>query len=208
MNRETAWTAEMVETMREGWSAGKSAARIAKDMGLRKNQIIGAAHRYGMPPRPSPIVRPPGYQPKPRNRPVRRAHAEAAAKLPRLACLADDETPPQPVRRPHQPATPRRHPNPKPTPAPAQAPRVRAARCCFPTWDHRKPKTEEYRAALRAAQYLECGDPVCVGFSGNASPYCARHYAVMFSQIFRPLDQLKPQRHLPSYVASPQEQQP
>jgi GcrA cell cycle regulator len=155
------WTSELKETLRQLWDSGMTARQIAVVMGLRKNQIIGASHRYKMPPRPSPIVRSQGYKPPPRDRPL-----------------------PKPAGRPQKPATPRGDRKPQPTPA--HAPRVWSGRCCFPTWNHRQPKTKEYRAALREAKYLECGDPVCSGAGDKPALYCACHYAVMFTHARRP----------------------
>ena len=208
MTKDLDWTTELKETLRQLWDSGMKTGQIAVAMGLRKNQVIGAAHRYKMPPRPSPIVRPEGYKPPPRDRPVSKAAAGRAAKLPPLRSLADDDDapPPTPQGRPQKPATPRGDRKPQPTPAPAQAPRVWSGRCCFPTWDHRQPKTEEYRAALRQAKYLECGDPVCAGAGGKPALYSTRHYAVMFTHASRPLSSLPPERDAPPHFISHQEQ--
>lgn len=51
------WTEEAVATLTELWNAGMTASKIAKALGLNRNQVIGKAHRLKLGGRPSPITR-------------------------------------------------------------------------------------------------------------------------------------------------------
>lgn len=62
---------------------------------------------------------------------------------------------------------------------PAAVPMGAGALCCWPTWDHTKPKTSEYWASVRAGKPVECGAPRTMrtlpdGTRG-LTVYCAEH---------------------------------
>lgn len=68
------WTAERDAVLAHKWAAGLSTARIAADMGTTKNAVVGRAHRLGLPPRRSPILR---VAETPEQAAARRAAAQA-----------------------------------------------------------------------------------------------------------------------------------
>lgn len=49
------WDDARMAQLRELWASGLSAARIAAEMGVSKNTVIGRVHRMGLPSRASPI---------------------------------------------------------------------------------------------------------------------------------------------------------
>jgi|SRR5580658_7433199 GcrA cell cycle regulator len=113
----TVWTAELVERLRELWphELGHSTKEIGRLLGQSKNSVVGKAHRLGLPPRPSPIVRD-TLRPS-----VRRLIARPAG--PTLAPLS---TPPVVLR---EPLPPLRAESPKPKPIALFG---RVTECCFP----------------------------------------------------------------------------
>lgn len=56
---ENFWTGDKIDTLRELWARGDSAARIAEILRCTRNAVIGKAHRMGLAARPSPILRRP-----------------------------------------------------------------------------------------------------------------------------------------------------
>ena len=46
----------MTDRLRQLWAEGYSSSEIGRIMGLRKNQVIGRAHRLGLPKRDLPVV--------------------------------------------------------------------------------------------------------------------------------------------------------
>jgi GcrA cell cycle regulator len=53
------WTDDQISSLRNLWSAGKSASEIAASLGtVTRNAVIGKAHRLGLDARPSPIKGP------------------------------------------------------------------------------------------------------------------------------------------------------
>jgi GcrA cell cycle regulator len=78
------WTTTEIQTLRDLWALGLSTNEIGRRTGRSKNSIIGAAHRAGLPARPSPI-RGRTTQPK----------AFPAGKI-TLPALASDTTPVRP----------------------------------------------------------------------------------------------------------------
>lgn len=51
------WTKEEIATLKQMWSAGKTAQEIADALGRPRNGVIGQAHRSGLEKRQSPIQR-------------------------------------------------------------------------------------------------------------------------------------------------------
>lgn len=51
------WNKFDLDELRRMWAAGLSTPAIARAMGRSKNSVVGAAHRAGLPGRPSSIVR-------------------------------------------------------------------------------------------------------------------------------------------------------
>lgn len=51
------WTKDEIQTLKNLWSAGKTAAEIAKEIGRPRNGIIGQAHRLGLEKRENPVKR-------------------------------------------------------------------------------------------------------------------------------------------------------
>jgi GcrA cell cycle regulator len=62
------WDQEEETTLSREWDEGLSTAEIGRRHKRSKNSIVGKAHRFGLPGRPSPIVRgdDPAKRPKPR----------------------------------------------------------------------------------------------------------------------------------------------
>ena len=112
-----AWGEEAAAWLRGRWQEGATASRIAKELGITKNAVIGKARRMGVSPRPSPLHLAGQPPPPARPRPVRPPRAEQ---------------PPPPEPRPVPPPPP--PPQPPPTPAP---PLVGRERCQWPTSDGR-----------------------------------------------------------------------
>jgi len=52
-----AWTDETIETLKQLWEQGRSASKIAEELGegISRNAVIGKAHRLGLKSRPSPV---------------------------------------------------------------------------------------------------------------------------------------------------------
>lgn len=55
---DSIWTDDLRARLALRWSDADrpSATKIARELGLTKNQVIGCAHRMGLPKRPSPIL--------------------------------------------------------------------------------------------------------------------------------------------------------
>ena len=51
------WTAENIAKLCKLWDEGKTTTEIGRVLHCTKNSVIGAAHRYGCAPRPSPLRR-------------------------------------------------------------------------------------------------------------------------------------------------------
>jgi hypothetical protein len=51
------WTNDQIEQAARLWASGLSTGRIAKEMNITRNAVVGKAHRENFPPRPSPIAR-------------------------------------------------------------------------------------------------------------------------------------------------------
>lgn len=49
------WSEERIQQLRALWDTGLSASKIARQLGLSKNGVVGKAHRLKLPGRPSPI---------------------------------------------------------------------------------------------------------------------------------------------------------
>lgn len=71
------WTDERVQALRDLWSAGLSAAAVARELGVSRNAVLGKVHRLALGPRRQ------GRPPKPRRAERRRPAVERApeAKL-------------------------------------------------------------------------------------------------------------------------------
>lgn len=108
----SAWLPERLAQLADLWGQGLSASKIGLALGVSKHAVIGAAHRSGLPQRPSPIiVRPAGEVKRP---------AKAAAQRVKLLAAAQ----PQPHRPPPPPVIPASvHP---------------AKACQFPLWGNRE----------------------------------------------------------------------
>jgi GcrA cell cycle regulator len=134
--------------LRARWAAGETTLAIAEAMGLTKNQVIGRAHRLGLPARPHPIRRAEGgapRTPRPAPKAARAAGAGAGASAP------SPRPSPAPRERERAPAVP--------------AVLARTARCCWPVWPNGAGREHpEY------GRY--CGAPALLG-----SSYCPAHHA-------------------------------
>src|SRR6201996_6774090 len=53
------WTEEAIAKLRVLWAEGLSTAEIGRRLNISKNAVVGKAHRLSLPPRPSPLKRPP-----------------------------------------------------------------------------------------------------------------------------------------------------
>lgn len=58
------WNDETIARLRALWAEGLSTGEIARRMQSTKNAVVGKAHRLDLPPRPSPIRRDDGAQPR------------------------------------------------------------------------------------------------------------------------------------------------
>src|ERR1700744_3383859 len=111
------WTEERLRLLLELWPTGATTAEIACRLGLGregKNKVIGKAHRLGLDPRPSPIIRagsprivgPVGRPPAPR---VTLPALPMPLVIP-MPVVRPRPTPPKPVIKappPRAPAPPR-----------------------------------------------------------------------------------------------------
>lgn len=93
------WSDDAIRQLRKLWDEGLSAAQIGLRLRTSKNSIVGKAHRIGLPPRVSPIVRKvepgPSYTPRVRSRPT-------LQPLPSLQHPAPLPVPPEPDRIPRK----------------------------------------------------------------------------------------------------------
>lgn len=55
MSNASAWTEDRIEQLRRMWAEKLPASRIATNLGVSKNAVIGKAHRIGLADRLSPI---------------------------------------------------------------------------------------------------------------------------------------------------------
>jgi hypothetical protein len=103
------WDAPTIERARLLWQKGVPTREMGRQLGVTTNAVLGAAHRYGFPARPSPILRRfPSGKPK---------HPRGQARPPELRIAKPIVVaPPPPVR-------------------PAPPPR----RCCWPMWGAEPP---------------------------------------------------------------------
>ena len=90
------WTDERIERLKKMWSAGATASQIAEELGgVRRNAVIGKAHRLGLDARPSPVK--PGEEKdkkaaapaQPATKPAGRA--DGAGKKPAAAAPVDGD---------------------------------------------------------------------------------------------------------------------
>ena len=111
--RDSPWTVEMDERLRDIWMQGLSATQMGAVLGQTKNSILGRAHRLRLPSRPSPIGK-------------GNCGLGAAPKQPRAAPLKPGATTLPAI------ATP------APEPEPAFKP-IRPGACRFPLWGNGRP---------------------------------------------------------------------
>lgn len=64
MTAPTQWTEAQDATLTQLWGEGHSTVEIGRRMGMTKNQVIGRAHRIGLPTRGNPITRAPAGTPR------------------------------------------------------------------------------------------------------------------------------------------------
>ena len=141
------WTAEAVARLTAFWDEGHSTAEIGRRMGISKNAVVGKAHRFGLPPRPSPI-RGKGTGERPRTR-VRIGPGDPS--LPPLHPVAESIPPPLPPTVPTD----------KPA-APVAIQPIRQEPCCWPIGE---PGTRGFRTCDAPAQPRK---PYCVEHAGVA----------------------------------------
>lgn len=180
--RGTPWPLEKSQRLDALWAErdanGKalSTAAIGRAMGITKNAVIGAAHRLGLPARPSPIKAAVGAEASPR-----RGSRPMVSRLPILASLAVavDVPPVAPV--PETAVRPVHLAAPLVVSAPAQAspspelvdeaPRAvflarKSSDCCWPIGE---PGTREFR--------------FCDAVSEPGRPYCGDHCRIAYARV-------------------------
>ncbi len=84
------WSPEALRELRELWSEGLSASKIADTMGTTKDSIVGKVRHLRLPSRPSPIQ----PTPQPRTRAIPRAPAQTLGALALLPAAATPAPPP------------------------------------------------------------------------------------------------------------------
>lgn len=181
------------------WGEGHSTREIGVRMSISKNAVVGAAHRMGLPSRPSPIKKDAS----------REVEGPAKPRVPRRALLSLDDLeaeqlPSEPAVR-HDPErlnalreAARRiaeqskdHGADRAFRAPAEVDMHRRAAklfaapaapggtgshpCCWPTWPDSKGSA--YWEAITDGRYLQCDAPAPLG-----KPYCPEHAAKAFSK--------------------------
>lgn len=167
------WTDELRAQVSELWATGLSTAKIAEAMGINKNMVIGAAHRFGLEKRASPINR--TYD-APKPRPVPRARR---ATLPPMGGVVKAQPPVRPSVVVHpvslvvsvlvEPAPEKAMTCifPPPVAIADNIPKARPltlAECCFPIGN---PKHRGFR--------------FCGGVAERGRPYCADHCRVAYT---------------------------
>jgi len=80
----TSWTSEQRIQLTELWGAGRSVNAIAGQLRITRNAVIGAAHRMGLPARPSPIRLGKPLRAKPRGERLIRPKPPPLPQLPSL----------------------------------------------------------------------------------------------------------------------------
>jgi GcrA cell cycle regulator len=153
-----------IQQLSDLWNESHSTAEIARRMGTTKNSVVGKAHRLGLPPRPSPVIRD-GYTPR-AVQPLR----ATGPTLPPLASIAITAEPAMAVARAPD-ARPRlsraiRVPAPVRAPAPAVKVFGRVTECA---WPHGEPGTKEFHF---------CNKPTYPG-----SSYCAPHHSICYVRV-------------------------
>lgn len=137
---DTAWTDEVISTLRRLWDEGHATAEIGRRLGVTKNAVVGKAHRLVLPPRPSPIRR--GEQTA-RNPPSRPKVVPSLPPLPSVSVQVALAAPPAPLLTPA--VTPRRGPA-QPCCWPLGEPGRPGFRFCNAAADGGKPYCAEHRA--------------------------------------------------------------
>jgi GcrA cell cycle regulator len=216
------WTPEQDAQLRQHWDAGHSTAEIGRRMGVTKNSIIGRAHRLMLPPRAAicgsalapvsdrqrdiirnlwraepitAICRLTGLD----NRRVKKLAVEMAlperdATLGTMLRARAARFNTSPKRAAHSSrllssAVERRVsslPVENLPGAVAETPprRVFSGACCkFPMWHDRQ-----------AATHVYCDAPAVENVKGEASPYCAAHYALCLIEPKKHAEQRKAAR--------------
>lgn len=150
------WPPEKKAKLRELWESGASVVQIGAEMGMTKNQIVGKAHRMGLPPRESPIKRADDgsrINPPRASRPTPPALADllgmAAAPNSAVSALPPPSAPPRYLSHPSVAGAPRPRPDPD----------SRFA-CAWPMGEPGTPG------------FTYCGEHVVIGRS-----YCPDHHA-------------------------------
>lgn len=166
--------------LRRRHAAGETFSEIAAAMRLRKNQVVGRAHRLGLPLLASPIRQAGAAVAKAARARRKRPPAPASARTVLPVAKARAEDPPQlggtPLASPVA-----RHPSAQPAPLSiaavtarlvARAGHVRARACRFPMWPdkERPPLPPRY-----------CDQPTIAG-----SSYCAAHHALCHLGLWQP----------------------
>lgn len=159
MARGEEWTGAQRDTLRRLWSVredGKAlpSSEIGRRMGFTKNAIVGAAHRMGLEPRPSPIKRAEGAPARKHRAAARVTEARPLADLsgPALPVIAPVAAPPVAVSEP-----------PRPVAAPVMFRPRPSSQCCWPIGE---PGDRDFR--------------FCDGVAEPSRPYCADHVKVAY----------------------------
>jgi len=159
------WNDETIAQLTALWNEGLSATEIGRRMSISKNAVVGKAHRINLPPRPSPIGRNTGAQPRKPPAP-RRVTADT------LPPLASDAAPAAPV--PPAPAAPvaaAAQPLPPPVPMPAKRIDVQALRTIF----RARPTAKCQWPTSNGKPWTFCHADTAAGRS-----YCAEHSSLAY----------------------------
>jgi GcrA cell cycle regulator len=168
------WNDETIEILKTLWAEGRSTSESGRKMGIGKNAVIGKAHRLGLPPRPSPILRSKTAPKPPRPPRVSKTTDIAVADIVEEVIAAN-----QPVVIAEQSAAP--DPDPEMI---RPEPRVAAKKICDCRWPIDKPDTPQFRF-----------------YDANAmtgKPYCAEH----MQEAYLSQRERHDERHFVPHIAS------
>lgn len=194
------WTEETIARLRDLWQQGLSTAEIGRQLSVTKNAVVGKAHRLGLKPRPSPILRAartvtpapgaeaavtaPPVQPAPPKADVAPAPAVAPPQPEPAAPVAAAEAPRPDVTATEPPVAAARQEETPPEPR-APRPSARATRAAAAAL---RPVSEPRRRSSQSCCW-PLGDPGTPGFHFCGAtplpgkPYCAEHAQLAYVKL-------------------------
>lgn len=170
MNNDFDWTGAAIAKLRQLWATGMSTVKMAAEIGVSKNALVGKAHRLNLPPRPSPIRRGDGA-PKPKAPPRAPANTlpplfpevPSEVQVPVVYWSRQPDTRPERIKKTS--VLPKLESVPGDTVVdepPALRPLRKIEPCCWPIGEPGKPG------------FRYCDAPS----TGGRLPYCEEHYGI------------------------------